>query len=491
MRKPGPLVAVLLAFLCALGTSARAQSYESLEGSWWFSLGGKDAGALLIELNETSAFVFEVDDSARTGNPSFGFSRALGGFFEIASGQELRLDSRGNVVGELVLTEPGFGDPIGTIEFLRGRPSELRTRLKSNGTIAGDSVGPLRVKLDGRRAPANFDVLTGRGTGARIGGPGVSSRSYELEVLTHSSLGLPAYRFAGAGPARVDRVEDENVTLDGQLMLAPNQRVYGLLDDSSHFGTGAASGRLRVPSEDAPPKLDLTIDADRRVRGEGFLTEPVEPVLSVDPLGHDFGAVALIDSRTQVFLVENVGVGLLTGEASFASGSDGDFAFEADASYSDLAPGDPPVAITVVFAPTEIGARSAQIVFGTSGGAGARIVDLVGVGGAPLLGVDPLAGEFGDVEVGSAPEIEFTITNDGDETLSGTASLLNATDYTLLPSDSETAVDSIDYEIEPGADLVVRVRFAPTDEVPRIGTLVLTGDGGASVELTGTGITPP
>ena len=104
----GIRVAALAALLLALVTGpARAQteSYESLAGTWWFSLGGQDAGSLLIQLSEPSFATYQVEDVELTGKPSFGFSRALGGFFLIAAGQTIGLDSRGNLVGELELVD--------------------------------------------------------------------------------------------------------------------------------------------------------------------------------------------------------------------------------------------------------------------------------------------------------------------------------------------------------------------------------------------------
>ena len=38
----------------------------------------------------------------------------------------------------------------------------------------------------------------------------------------------------------------------------------GLLDGSTHFGSGIAKGRLRVPTEGTVPKLDLELQAARQ-----------------------------------------------------------------------------------------------------------------------------------------------------------------------------------------------------------------------------------
>lgn len=488
-------IAALAALILALGTaSANAQdeTYESLEGGWWFSLGGRDAGALLIQLSESSSTVFAIEDIELTGSSSFGFSRALGAFFRVVSGQELTLDSQGHFTGTLELTDPDSGLSIGELSFERGKPSDSRARLRSNGSLTPDGMPGLRVKLVGRRTPESFAALSGHGDGARLGGQSVSSRVYDLEVRTHSELGVPAYAFTGAGPAQVDRLEVESVPLAGEFMLAPGGRVYGRADDTSYFGTGGLTGRLRVPTGGAVPKVELTIEADRRVRTKGYLDDPVEPILSVDPGSFDFGAVTLTEAPpTQVFRVENIGLGSLTGEARIANGSSAAFALLGPTGYADLEPGDEPFDVLVQFAPAALGAHTGELLLSVNGGAGAIRVALSGVGGAPVLSVEPDSYDFGDVVVGESDTFSFAISNLGDAVLSGAATLSGSDDYELLPADDDTSATSIAYTIEIGQTESVRVRFTPTATGSRAGTLLLTGGDGASVPLTGNGTPAP
>ena len=486
MPRLGIRIAALVALLLALGAGpARAQteSYESLAGAWWFSLGGRDAGALLIQLSEPSFATYQVEDVELTGKPSFGFSRALGGFFLIAAGQTIGLDSRGNVVGELELVDPDDELQIGVLALLQGKPSPSRARLALRGTVESGTVPALRVIVDGRRAPDAFAVLTGRSDAAQLGGQSVSSRIYDLTVRTNALLGVPAYDFVGTGPARIDRIEETDVEIAGRLMLGPNQRVSGLLDSSTHFGSGIAKGRLRVPTEGAAPKLDLEIEADRQLRASGKLDEAIEGVLSVEPLAIDFGAVRLDASEEYVLSVENVGADALSGTASLASGGSSAFTLPDETSFS-LAPGDPAFGLRVVFAPREAATHSGEIVFRLAGGAGGATVTLTGVGGVAEIAVDPTTGDFPDVAVGESETIDFTISNPGDGALTGTATLTGSSDFAFSP-----VATSMPYSLDPESaeTATIRVRFTPSATGSRTATLELTGGGGASVELSGTG----
>jgi hypothetical protein len=479
---------LLSLLLVAGGARAQDETFDSIAGAWWFKLAGKDAGALLMAFSEPAAAAFLVEDIAVTGNPSFGFSRGLASFFVIDAGQELNFDSKGNVIGTLDLDDPDGGGLVGTLVLEKGKPNKAFTRLKLRATIQSDGGEPLRVKLDGRRVPANFPVLTGKAPDGKLGGKGVKSRVFELGISGSAELGLPAYTFVGSGPAEIDGVEVPDVTMDGTVVLSPDKRVHGLLEDSSDFGTGALSGSLHLPGESVVPKLKLKAQAERKVTATGNLDEPVEPVLSVTPATFNFGAIRLDAAPlTQVFDVSNVGVGLLSGEATRQSGSS-DFTILAPSTYGPLDPNDPPEQITVQFDPNVAGAKTAQLFFSVAGAAGSRVVTVTGTGGVPVLDVEPPVQAYGNVVVLQSLVRTFSITNEGDGPLEGTATITTGTtDFTLLLPDGTTPVEAIPYTIAPAANLLIRVRFTPTTAAQKTGTLTLTGGGGAQVALTGTG----
>lgn len=462
--------------------SARAQAtFDSIAGVWWFKIAGKDAGAMLLEFSEPAAGSFTVEDVEFTERPSFGFSRNLEAFFEVDAGQVLQLDSKRNVTGTLELTDPN-GGLLGELVIEKGKPNKTFTKLKLKTTL-GSQV----VKLSGSRVPATFPVLTGIGPDGKLSGKKVKSNSFELQVLTDEEHGLPAYVFAGAGPAKIDGVEEPAVSIDGRVMLAPDKNIFGLLEASSDFGTGDASGKLSVPESSVTPKLKLKLLADRKVNAKGKLSDPTEPVLSVTPTTFDFGAVRLDEQKQQVFTVENVGVGSLSGIAAFQPGSSPEFSFTGDATFMDLDEEDEIAEIEIEFDPATAGTKTASILFSPDVGAGARIVQLTGTGGVPEISIDPEIGEFDDTTVGQSDNIIFTVSNVGDGPLTGTARITaGSADFTLTVANAP--VVSIPYTIAPGATQLINARFTPTTAADKVGVATFTGGGDATIALTGTGL---
>ncbi len=495
---PRWLVTLASLFLLLAPTPSRAQeqSFDSIAGAWWFRLAGKDAGAIYAVFGPTTGGSFPVEDIPVDDRPSFGFSRELGAFFAIDAGQELAFDSKGNVTGTLALTgaDPSPAGAVGALTIAKGKPNKDFTRLKLRGTLLGDGAAtPLNVRLDGRRVPVNFPVLTGRDPDGKLGGNKVTSRVYQLDVITSAARGLPGYTFLGSGPAEIDGVEVPDVSMAGTVILAPDKQIFGLLEESSDFGTGTLAGKLHLPDASVVPKLKLTARADRKVTAKGELSEAIEPVLSVTPASFDFGGVRLDATTppTRVFLVSNVGVGSLSGTATFQSGSSADFSFVGDTSYGPLAPGGTAAQITVQFDPTAAGAKSAEILFSVTGGAGSRLVSVTGTGGVAVLTAEPQAGlPFGNVVVAQSRTLFFTLTNTGDGPLSGAATITTGTtDFALvLTDDATTTVLSIPYTLQPAEQQLIRVRFTPTSAAQKTGTLNLTGGGGAQRALSGTGV---
>lgn len=493
LRNAAPLLAALAVALCAGSARPQGEAPTGLAGTWWFQLGGRDAGVILLEFTEPSGGFFAVQDVEVTGKPSFGFSRSLAAFFLVNAGQVLSLDSKGQVQGTLELTAPGTDLPIGELVLEGGRPGPPFTRLKLRGSIVGEDGLPVLVRLNGQRPPLAFPVLTGRNPTARLSGRRVDSRAFDVSVLTSGDsgldLGLPAYDFHGEGPVEIDQVEQPDAFVQGSFVLAPNSRIFGLLEESSDFGAGDVTGTLRLAGRTTQvPQLNLTAQGSRRVVAAGSLIQPVEPLLSVQPPSFDFGAVKLdVSPLTQTFQVQNVGIGTLSGEASFVSGSSSDFSLVGPTTYTDLAPGDPPLEIEVDFDPSAAGAKSAQILFSVTTGAGSKLVALSGTGGVGAISVDP-SGDlaFADVAVGQTKDLPFTVKNAGDGRLQGSVALSASSEFTLRSG--AVSVTSISFDLDPQETQQISVRFAPITAGQKTGTATFTGGGGATRGLTGRGI---
>lgn len=480
-----PVAFVVAAFLLVARVASAQQTFTSLAGPWWFSMGGKDAGALLLELSEPNGPAFTVTDVALSEHPSFGFSRALGGFYQIAADQPLALDAKGNLTGSLVLHAPG-GGAIGTLTLVKGKPSKKFDKLKLSATLDA-GAGPLVVKLTGVR-PTDFPVLSGHTAAASLSGKGAKSKTIDVEVSSDTNLGLPAYAWTAHGPLDLDKTPIADTTLSGHVMVDPKFKAYGVLEDSSDLGTGLAKGKLKLESKTSTvPKFSLVMEAARKIGLKARLGDPIEPVLSVTPINWDFGALHLDDTVVKLFSVANVGVGTLSGAAAFVADTV-DFQLIGSPAYTDLAAGDPPVMIAIAFNPQSEGGKNASVRFGLDTMVGARMVTLKGTGGIPVLFVDHTALAFDDTVAGNSDEITVMVRNDGDAELTGKATLSGASAFTLLVAPGTLPVSQITYSLAAGASKTFVVHFRPSAPGDFTGTLKLTGANGANLPITGSGI---
>jgi hypothetical protein len=110
------------------------------------------------------------------------------------------------------------------------------------------------------------------------------------------------------------------------------------------------------------------------------------------------------------------------------------------------------------------------------------VVELVaeGINGIPDsdISVTPAQIDFGALEVGLSATETLTITNEGQIVLEGAAS--TSPPYSIVSGQT--------YAIFPGASHQVGVRFTPTESGTATGSLSLSGGGGATVQLLGTGL---
>jgi hypothetical protein len=97
---------------------------------------------------------------------------------------------------------------------------------------------------------------------------------------------------------------------------------------------------------------------------------------------------------------------------------------------------------------------------------------------SPTINVTPLSQDFGNVNVGSSADKDFTVQNSGGGTLTGNAST-NAP-YSIVSGGS--------YNLGPGQSQPVTVRFSPTSAGTFMGNVTFTGGGGATGIVSGVGI---
>jgi len=215
-------LSLLLSLLFLPGIVAEG-AHHSVEGVWWLRASGGD-GVLLLELSE--------EEGAFIPATGAGWSSELGGFFLVDPDgfPELAFDYRGRISGTLDLVDPVFEEPIGTIEIVDGRVGDARERIRLKVRFVGDDGSVRRATLRGGRLPATAPAWTGRTLDGRLRGGGIRSRKYALDVSESAFLDFPFLEVEGAGPALVDRSEEEDLEITGLLIAAPNGQLFGVVD---------------------------------------------------------------------------------------------------------------------------------------------------------------------------------------------------------------------------------------------------------------------
>jgi hypothetical protein len=135
--------------------------------------------------------------------------------------------------------------------------------------------------------------------------------------------------------------------------------------------------------------------------------------------------------------------------------------------------------VTVRYSPTSAIASTGSLAL--TGGGGATVA-LSGTGSSvtPVIGASTASLGFGFVNVGATADLSLTVTNVGGGTLAGSAS-------TAAPF---SVVAGASYSLAAGQTATVTVRYSPTSGIASTGSLALTGGGGATVALSGTGASP-
>jgi hypothetical protein len=214
------------------------------------------------------------------------------------------------------------------------------------------------------------------------------------------------------------------------------------------------------------------IDASGSPREITITQAAATAIISVAPARIEFGAVNVGSSATGGATVTNTGDVAIEGIAATSP----PFTIESGEAYTVL-PGESHE-VVVRFTPIGNGAVSGALRL--SGGGSAVVVLLAeGLLDNPDadISVTPLQVDFESVDVGSSATQTLTVTNGGQIVLEGVAS--TSPPYSIVSGQT--------YTIFPGASHEVVVRFTPTESGASNGSLSLSGGGGATATLLGSG----
>lgn len=308
--------------------------------------------------------------------------------------------------------------------------------------------------------------------GSVVVGGSSASRSFAVTNTGQRTSGSISVAVTGANPA--DFVIDAN-SCTGTVAAG------GACSVSVHFAPSAAGSRKASLSISASPGGTATA----ALQGTG-----AEAQLVLSPASYQYGAVTIgATSGSQAFTVTNTGAAP-SGPVSVAiAGTNAsDFAQASSTCGAPIAAGSS-CTVSVVFAPSAAGGRSATLTATASPG-GSTSSQLRGSGATlALLAISPSTFDYGPVVVGSNSAAKtYTVTNTGQGT-SGTLTVgVGGTDSANFVVDSTTC----GAKLAVGASCTVAVHFAPSAATADNATLsVVANPGGtATATVQGTGITP-
>jgi hypothetical protein len=234
---------------------------------------------------------------------------------------------------------------------------------------------------------------------------------------------------------------------------------------------GAKVANFHVTSDD-PDEPAAGID----LSGTGVSAQV--PNISVDVEAIDFGAVVVGETPSQDFTITNTGGAVLNYDADLTNFDDP--AFELGAQYSGTLQPEESFTGTVTFAPPGAGDyQNAVRIISNDPDTEGTLIQLAGTGVAAGVGPDitvtPTSYTFLPAPIGGAsPPVDFTIANDGDQTLSVTEMRLqDAVNFTIDLGSGTAPCAATPVSLEPGMSCTVGISFTPQSDLGAYGTILI------------------
>ncbi|MFC1694327.1 choice-of-anchor D domain-containing protein, partial [Candidatus Latescibacterota bacterium] len=219
---------------------------------------------------------------------------------------------------------------------------------------------------------------------------------------------------------------------------------------------------------------------------EGSLTVNVSgtglaPEISLSSTTIILGVVNVESSVNGMFTITNSGNKTLTIQSITSNNT----AFTVNPSSASIPSGQNQT-ITVTFTPTERGVQGAFItVLSNDSDEGTLTLNASGTGKAPEIVLSAFSVNIGNVDVGSSGTGTFTITNEGNITLTVNSINCPNTVFSVSPSSASVAV---------GQSLTVTITFNPVERGEKSTVIYVESDdsdeGSLTVNISGTGLAP-
>ncbi len=229
----------------------------------------------------------------------------------------------------------------------------------------------------------------------------------------------------------------------------------------------ADTGEIEIPSNDPDePVVYLQITAP----------EPA-PDIDCDPWTVDFGDIKLYDQVTEWVTCSNLGTSDLTIYSDSISG-DPEFTIATSIAGSVLAPGDS-VQLEVAYEPHYETASFGQADIDSNDPVDPTVsVDLLGLGVASAIEIDPAYWDFGTLNAGCDDTIDVEVRSVGNAPLELWGFTYTTTPNATMEADTDDLSDYVNngWELAPGDSVTVPVTFIPDDVISYTGQLTVTSD---------------
>ncbi|MDP7112240.1 MAG: choice-of-anchor D domain-containing protein [Myxococcota bacterium] len=206
------------------------------------------------------------------------------------------------------------------------------------------------------------------------------------------------------------------------------------------------------------------------------------PDIHVTPPSIEFNPLLAGESASFPITIANTGDATLTLEELSLDGEDG---FEVEDTVERLVEPDASVQLDVTCAPTGDGALAADLhIFSDDPDTPDVAVALTCTGMAPVIEVDPVDIDFGDVPIGCEVQAEATISSVG-------SVAFQLSEVAFAPTSDEMSVSWYfqgGAELAPGMSEIVTLYYEPQDEAPDTGYLTLSTDMPSSPTVTVTAV---
>ncbi len=211
--------------------------------------------------------------------------------------------------------------------------------------------------------------------------------------------------------------------------------------------------------------------------------EDGEPDIVVDPVKIDFGDVSVGDGLTvsEVVTIENVGDATLN--IADVRLADETMPYEISGLGAVIVPPEGKTTFTVTFSPITAQEYNTKVLVDSNDPDEATSeVKILGQGVAPMIEVSPAEYDFGTIYIGCISPQPITISNLGNADLTVTGFEYITASNDLDIDENEAVNGELPWVVAPGESKEVYIDYAPLDDYPDEGTLVVASDDPARPE---------